>query len=123
MQAAILIVFCIKIWAIIGACIAAVFLTVGIDRIDEDSRGAYAFRPLLIPAFLLIWPLVLWRWWQIETESAGWAGRFRPIRKGHQLAAVLLAVGIIAALWLGLSQRQSWPSDIAPVQLSVGDGS
>ena len=54
MQAAILIVFCIKVWAIVGACIAAVFLTVGIDRIDEDSRGAYAFRPLLIPAILLI---------------------------------------------------------------------
>lgn len=61
MQAAILIVFCVKIWAIVGACIAAVFLTVGIDRIDEDSRGAYAFRPRLIPAILLIWPLVLWR--------------------------------------------------------------
>ena len=70
MQAAVFIVFCIKAWAIIGVCISAVFLTIGIDRLDEDARGAYAFRPLLIPAILLIWPLVLWRWWQIETGSA-----------------------------------------------------
>ena len=106
-----------------GAAVAAVFLLFGMGQIDENAQGAWIFRPLLIPGVLLIWPLVLWRWWQIETDSAGWAGRFRPIRKGHQLAAVLLAVGLIAALWLGLSQRQSWPADIAPVQLSVGDGS
>ena len=83
MQTAILIVFCIKIWAVVGAGIAAVFLTVGIDRIDEDSRGTYAFCPLLIPAILLIWPLVLWRWWQIETNSAGWASRLSSLPRIH----------------------------------------
>jgi hypothetical protein len=121
MQTAAMIVFCIQIWALIGACVAAVFLTIGIDRVDEDARGAYAFRPLLIPAILLLWPLVIWRWWQIETDTTGWASRYRPIRKGHQLAAILLALGIVAALWLGLTMRQTWPADIAPVQLSAGD--
>ena len=95
----------------IGASVVAVFLTIGIDRTDENARGAYGFRPLLIPAILLIWPLVLWRWWQIETRAAGWAGRYHPIRKGHQIAAVLLAVGIVPALWLGLSQRLIWPAE------------
>ncbi len=33
-----------EIWAWIGAAVAAVFLTVGIDRIDENARGAYVFR-------------------------------------------------------------------------------
>ena len=30
-------------WLIVGAGVAAVFSTVGIDRADEDARGAYAF--------------------------------------------------------------------------------
>ena len=52
----------LRIWASVGAVVAAVFLTIGMDRIDEDARGAYVFRPLLIPGVLVIWPLVLWRW-------------------------------------------------------------
>lgn len=123
MQTAEFIISCVRIWAIVGACIATIFLTIGIDRIDEDSRGAYVFRPLLIPGILLLWPLVLWRWWQLETDAAGWASRYRPIRKGHQLASVLLVLAIITALWVGLSQRQTWPTHIAPVQLSEGEKS
>ena len=51
----------LRIWASIGAVIAAVFLTIGVDRIDEDARGAYIFRALLIPGVVVIWPVVLWR--------------------------------------------------------------
>ena len=54
-------------WLWLGAAVAAVFLTIGIDRIDENARGAFIFRPLLFPAILLIWPLVLWRWAILET--------------------------------------------------------
>ena len=36
-------------WLYIGAAVALYFLTFGIDRIDENARGAYVFRPLLIP--------------------------------------------------------------------------
>lgn len=121
MQTAEFLVFCMRAWAIVGACVAVPFVLFGIDRIDEDARGAYAFRPLLIPAVLLIWPLVLWRWWQIETGAAGWAVRYRPIRKGHAVAACLMAIGIVLSLWLGLAQRQTWPADVAPLQLSAGD--
>ena len=51
-------------WAylLIGAAVAAAFLFLGIDRIDPAARGAYAFRPLLLPGLMLLWPLVLWRW-------------------------------------------------------------
>ena len=54
--------FAVQVWLIRGAVLAVVFLTIGIDRIDEDARGAYVFRPLLVPGILLIWPLVAWRW-------------------------------------------------------------
>jgi len=107
-------------WGIIGALVAAVFLVIGIDRIDEDAQGAYIFRPLLIPGVLLIWPLVLWRWWQIESDAAPWAARYRPVRASYGPAVILMSLGIIVIVIAGLSVRQSWPDDIAPVQLSAG---
>ena len=114
-------VLAMQAWGIIGAVVAAVFLTIGIDRIDEDSRGAYIFRPLLIPGVLLIWPLVLWRWWQVESESAPWAARYRPVRAYYGIAVILMSAGIVAITVLGLSVRQTWPADVAPVQLSEGE--
>jgi len=50
-----------------GGVVAAVFLVFGIDRVEPSARGSYAFRPLLIPGICLIWPLVLYRWYILET--------------------------------------------------------
>jgi hypothetical protein len=49
-----------------GAILAVVFLLWGIDRVDPSARGAYAFRPLLIPGLVLLWPLVAARWLALE---------------------------------------------------------
>lgn len=49
-----------------GGVVAAVFLVIGIDRVEPSARGSYAFRPLLIPGICLIWPLVLLRWYKLE---------------------------------------------------------
>ena len=46
-----------------GIAVAMAFLFIGLDRLDPAARGAYAFRPLLVPGLVLLWPLVLWRWW------------------------------------------------------------
>jgi len=54
----------------IGALISALFLLFGIDRIDAAARGAYAFRPLLVPGLVLLWPLVLWRWLALALSPA-----------------------------------------------------
>ncbi|MEM6758276.1 MAG: hypothetical protein AAF601_02240 [Pseudomonadota bacterium] len=107
-------------WLWIGAVVALVFLTIGMDRIDADARGAYVFRPLLVPGILLIWPLVLWRWWQIEAQSSPWAARYRAVRASYGLAVIAMSLGIIAIVALGLTARQSWPAGIAPIQLSDG---
>ena len=56
----------VQIWGTAGAVVCILFLLVGIDRIDPAARDAYAFRPLLIPGIVVIWPLVLWRWWTLE---------------------------------------------------------
>jgi hypothetical protein len=53
-------------WA--GLAVAAVFLLWGIDRIDPTAVGAYAFRPLLVPGVVLLWPAVLGRWAWLEAR-------------------------------------------------------
>ncbi|MEO0917856.1 MAG: hypothetical protein AAFY31_12880 [Pseudomonadota bacterium] len=106
-----------RIWGAIGAIVVVPFLIWGIDRIDEDARGAYVFRLLLIPGILLIWPIVLWRWWQIEAQDAPWLARYQPAMVHGPLVAVMSAA-IILVFALGLAVRQDWPADIAPIQLS-----
>ncbi|MEL6450802.1 MAG: hypothetical protein AAFQ19_06045 [Pseudomonadota bacterium] len=115
-------VMAMQAWGMIGAVVALVFLSVGIDRLDEDARGAYVFRPLLIPGVLLIWPLVLWRWWQIAEQSAPWMARYRAVRAPYGTAVVLMSIGIVLVVAAGLSVRQSWPADATPVQLTDGAG-
>ncbi len=109
----------VQVWGWIGAAVALVFLTFGIDRIDEDARGAYIFRPLLIPGILVIWPLVLWRWYRYETNSEVWSNRYDPPRKSHFLVGLILPVGIAAIIGMGLVIRQTWPADFEPVLISA----
>ncbi|PTX57101.1 hypothetical protein C8N43_1767 [Litoreibacter ponti] len=119
MNAAEAIFMAVQIWGWIGAAVALVFLTIGIDRIDEDARGAYIFRPLLIPGVLVIWPLVLWRWYRYETGADKWPARYDPPRKSHFTVGLILPVAIVAIIAVGLVIRQSWPAEFEPVQISA----
>ncbi|MEM7670348.1 MAG: hypothetical protein AAF317_14615 [Pseudomonadota bacterium] len=110
----------VRIWGAIGAVVAVIFLGWGIDRIDEDARGAYVFRVLMIPGILIIWPLVLWRWWVLEAGHDRWQLRHRPPRRTHTIAAALMLSLIPAVIVAALALRQTWPSDYAPVRLDVG---
>ena len=56
-------------YAAIGGLVAIVFLVFGIDRIDPAARGAYAFRPMLVPGVVLLWPYVLIRWAVLERRQ------------------------------------------------------
>ncbi|MEM7547388.1 MAG: hypothetical protein AAF367_17805 [Pseudomonadota bacterium] len=105
-------------WGWIGLAVAAVFLTIGIDRIDENARGAYVFRPLLLPAVILIWPLVLWRWIVLETGRDHWPNRHRPPRRAHRYVALVFAIMMPAVILTGIAIKQTWPEGFTPVQLS-----
>lgn len=63
-----------QVYGVIGAVIAAVFLIVGIDRIDPAARGTYTFRPLLVPGLVLLWPVVVARWFTLERASLNGKG-------------------------------------------------
>lgn len=106
-------------WLIAGGVVAALFLTIGVDRIDEDSRGAYAFRPLLIPGILLIWPLVLWRWVRLELGERRFMARYQPPRSIHLPVAILLAMAVAFSVVAGLAIRQTWPAEAEPILLEA----
>lgn len=55
----------------VGLLVAAAFLLVGIDRIDPSARGSYAFRAVVFPGVVALWPVVLIRWWQLERRRSG----------------------------------------------------
>ncbi len=58
------IVLLATIYGGIGLAVGIAFLFVGIGRVDPTAREAYAFRPLLLPGLVLLWPLVALRWWR-----------------------------------------------------------
>ena len=53
-----------------GLVVAVAFLFWGIGRVDPSAVGAYAFRPLLLPGIVLLWPLVLLRWGMLEARRS-----------------------------------------------------
>lgn len=96
----------------IGAVVAAWFLIRRIERDDAMARGAYAFRPLLVPGLVMLWPLVLWR-------ASVPAGTARTFRRGHLVVwgtfAVLLPLLVLGSLAL----RQNGPTEAPPLLLSA----
>lgn len=113
----------VKYWGAAGGVVALAFLTFGVDRLDEDAQGAYVFRPLLIPGVLLLWPLVLWRWYILADGKDEWAKRHNPKRKNHRIFAYAMPVLIVAIIIAGLSVRQQWPDHIAPQRLAAPEAS
>ncbi len=108
-------------WLYFGAAVAFYFLTVGIERIDENARGAYVFRPLLIPGVLLIWPLVLWRIAVLERNKPEGFGRYRPLRTAHGYVWLVLFFAIPAIFVTAMLLKQTWPADIPAVRLSPAE--
>ena len=68
MSLATAIVLSAKLYGLAGLLSAAAFLTAGIGRIDRSARGSHFFRPQLIPGVVLLWPLVLWRWFKLAAR-------------------------------------------------------
>jgi hypothetical protein len=56
----------VTIYLAVGVVFGVAFLFVGIGRVDPAARGAFAFRPLLLPGLTLLWPFVAVRWWSLS---------------------------------------------------------
>lgn len=58
-------------YAVAGAAVAVLFLAIGLNRIDPAGHGSYLFRVLLVPGLVLLWPIALLRWLQLELGRNG----------------------------------------------------
>ena len=68
MDAARIVIEILQYYGYIGLAVAAAFLLFGIERVDPRARRTYAFRPLLIPGCIVLWPLVIARWVAAERQ-------------------------------------------------------
>ena len=68
MDAARIIIEVLQYYGYVGLAVAAAFLLYGIEWVDVRARRVYAFRPLLIPGCIVLWPLVIVRWVAAERE-------------------------------------------------------
>lgn len=51
------------LYALLGLVFACAFVTVGVQRIDEQAAGSgWGFRLLILPGAAAFWPLLLRRW-------------------------------------------------------------
>jgi len=107
-----------KAYLVLGAGVAVVFLAFGIDRVEPNARGAWAFRPLILPGLILIWPLVLWRWWAL---ARGWDEQRRhlPPRRAQERLGLALAVAIPLVLAIAFSVKQGEPQGQPAIRLST----
>ena len=109
----------VEIWTWAGLAVTAVFLTVGMDRVEPNARSSFVFRPLLIPRTVILWPLVLWRWWVLETGRDAPLARHRPPRAWHRRFWTVFSVLIPLILISGLVLRQDGPRERPAVQLEA----
>lgn len=119
MEAAESVIGLVQWWIYAGLVVAAVFLTIGIDRVEENARTSFVFRPLLLPGVVILWPVVLWRWWVLESGRDKPNARHDPPRRGHRALWIIFGALIPAILIAGLLVRQDGPYERPAVLLEA----
>lgn len=92
-------------WLVAGLGVGVTFLLFGLDRVDASARGAYGFRPLLLPGLVLLWPLVIWRWLEAQPADPQPSLKRRH-KRAHAAIWSGLALGLSLILGTGLMLRQ-----------------
>ncbi len=101
-----LLAFC-SAYLLVGAFVAFAFITFGLEGVDAAAREAYGFRILIYPGLVLLWPLVVWRWWSIVN---GASDKPRPVAhhvRLHAFAWIFLLVMISSLLGIALFQSHA----------------
>lgn len=115
MAAAAIIVALGQAWLLAGLGVGVTFLVFGLDRRDAAARGAYGFRPLILPGLVLLWPLVLWRWLEPPSPSLR-----RRHKRAHALLWLALACILPAMLATALALRRHDIPVPASVRIDTG---
>jgi len=107
-----------RAYALVGAFVAVAFLFFGLDRVDSAAGDSYAFRALIFPGLVLLWPLVIVRW---RKQIAGVAPRPALRQRSTHLAAWLsLALLIPIVLGFAFAQRRTAFPQPLSIRLTPG---
>ena len=101
-----------------GTAVAVVFLVFGLSYLDENARGAWIFRPMLIPGVLLIWPLVIWRCWVLY-RGENLLDRHQMPRIAQERISLAFACAIPLIILIAVSARQDVDALSPPVLLEA----
>ena len=52
----------VQVYLALGGAFALAFLLFGVQRVDENASGSWAFRIVIAPGVTILWPLLLARW-------------------------------------------------------------
>jgi len=105
-----------EIYLGIGAVLGVLFLVFLLGRVDRSATGSWAFRPLLLPGLILLWPLVAWRLWR--PADHGDPGRqHRPPRRLQGWLGVVLIVSVPVILAIAILIDGPSLIDVPPVRL------
>ncbi len=105
MPAAEIVVAVGQAWLLAGLCVGVAFLVFGLDGTDAAARGAYGFRPLLLPGLVLLWPLVVWRWLDRPSPTRE-PSLARRQKRAHGVVWIGLACILTSILGTALALRR-----------------
>lgn len=104
-----------------GLAVGLAYLIFRIEQDDAGARGAYAFRPLLLPGLSLLWPLVLLRWVRPPSSKPDPVTTTRH-KQAHRLIWSAMAVLLVVVLGLAFSLKRVPLPDQPSLRLSLGAG-
>ena len=74
-------VLALEAYSVAGFVFAAMFVSVGVQRVDSEARGSrITFRLLIAPGVAAFWPMLLVRWIRGATEPPVERNRHRMQR-------------------------------------------
>jgi hypothetical protein len=104
-----------------GLAVGLAFLLFRIERQDPAARGAYAFRPLLLPGLALLWPIVLLRW--MSGPPPGPATTVVRHKRAHRVIWAAMALLLVITIGLAASIRPAKLPEQPSRRLSQAAGS
>jgi len=104
-----------------GLAVGLAFLLFRIERQDPAARGAYAFRPLLLPGLALLWPIVLLRWMSPQPPESA-ATTVVHHKRAHRVIWAAMAVLLIVTIGLAASIRPAKLPEQPSRRLSLAAG-
>jgi hypothetical protein len=64
-----IILIILLVFLIIGVLFTFFFITRGLEKVDEDTKGStWGFKVIIIPGCILLWPFLLQKWLKANKE-------------------------------------------------------